>query len=542
MSRTKVLKFPPVQQLPDTGEYASLVSKVIEVKNGLVEDTAYRSVPQESDAFSSIPGYPLESKSIRVGRWYLSVMVTATDIYIIVPTANLSIRTAYTFPNRVSSPSVVFYDDVAYIGSEENDLVKIELHVVRERADLRDLNWNPQTVPTAPRMRSLTVSGPHLVAAYTRKSDESAFIPHRIMWSAANDPTSWSALTESSTTVGTNAGNYYFREISEIVNITSSNNDLLVFGRNFIVYGQIQAGVFRFRWTHLANIGLVAKYCFAKEQRNGYFLSIDGFYALSGGRELQSIGLNIINETVLDRINWAAIEQADCSVNRDMSAIIWSLPVDGSPINNLVVAYNYQTGNFSLLDLKIAKSVRYGAPDLVLTKSAQTPAHVRTFEEAGFNSIEELPFPPTSPVWSGDASEFGFVSSEPVDGRYQLKSLNGSSKLITEVLYSIVELDAGRKSSMESLQVAVEGTNYQDADDPTYIRFDISHGDDLRLLNRVPTLEADEGGFVRVARTNSRYHQVKMTANRYDKIKLLTMTYQSRASDKGAPISTQGTT
>ena len=532
-SKLKVKRYPVMQQLPDTGEYAAMVSKVIEAKNTIITDTAFESVSEPGRPFAQLPDYPLASKTERVGRWYPSIIATRSHIYINIPTALIQMQQLYVFPNTVEYPSIAFYDNVAYVSSESNKAVKIDLSVIRETVDPSHIDIATEIVEEIPYCRSLTNVGPYLVAGYTKKADESHFIPHRGMWSAANNPTDWDVVDSEGVSTGTRAGYYFFRAISEIVDLTKSASDLVVFGRTGIIYGQLGSGPLTFIWNTIANAGLVARNCFAVEGRDIYWLSVDGFYKLNGGRELLPIGLNIINETVLERINWAEIGRADCSVIPELSAIVWSLPVDGADYNNLVVLYNYQTGNFSLLDLNIARVIRYGAPPITLNAANPAIEGVRTAAQAGMPSIEDLPYPLDSPVWTGKASEFAFIESKASEAGYGLRALHGSQQLQAEIKYPISEFVDGYKSDMHSMQAVVEGTDYTDPDHPTQILFDISHGDDMRLANRIPTLEADEGGFVRIASTNSRYHQWTMKVKKFSKIKLLTATYVARAAEKG---------
>ena len=428
---------PAVKLADDLGDIQVQGQRTIELTNLVHRNASYEAMRSPSVSFSRVAEAPLAVRTAVINEWAVSCVITPNNIYLYIPTARtraeqsnfqVSVQGGIEFLAAVAVADVAFYQHTAYIATDRFPLLRIDLTDV-QGDNLQGLN--PLAVPVAgsPRAHILTAVDRFLVTGYNSRADEPGFNAGRIQWSAINNPLDWRLRTEEGTTTGMLSGDQYFQELQEVVAIGAQERNMVVFGRNAISLGTFIGGNLVYRFDTLADIGIVAKRAHATLAQTTYFLSSQGFFAIQG-TQLQPIGVNAVNDSVLSRINWAAIDGTQATVDENITSILWSLPVDDSAVNNLLVIYNYLEDTWSTADVSAAAFIRYAAPAV----SADSTA-ARNFDRL-FTSAEAVPFSFDSPVWAGQGgSQVGFISSA---ADHPFTALGGEEKLPAKVRYPLL--------------------------------------------------------------------------------------------------------
>ena len=504
---------------PDLGEYGA--GKTIKASNTIHQNFKYNSVPGAVQSFSHIPGYPIEAKTAVIGEWAATVIVTATAVFLYIPTgsaqwnravADVEFTNDFQWNNRVTHASVSFFNNVAYIVTDSNPMLRLDLNGL---IDSNAENFVPAVtmVEGAPRAHTSATVGQFLVLGATKDPmTEYDFNTPRVQWSAIGDPTDWRLRTEEGQETGNLPGAQTFSNLHGVISIAASERNMIVFGSNAIVLGTLIGRSFAFRFDTISpSIGIVGPYAQTTYGKDVFFLSQDGFKMLAGGGTVMHIGKNAIDETIRERINWTEAWNTHCVVNEQHSSIFWAIPVDGSSSNNMVVAFNYKDGVWSTLDLPVARSIFYGAPAI----APRGP-------DNHFDSVDDIPFSLNSPVWGGNGrTEWGFISSIPDPGteNYGFRALADSeNQLPTTIEFPIVQLNGGDEAFLEKVQVVLDPGS-----DSASLKVDVSAGCEPSRLSRVPFVEKDCDWFRFDKSIKGIYHQITVTAERYSAIRQLNM-------------------
>ena len=532
--KSQVANFPAGNLVADVGNLKpeQIAGSITLMAHNVLPGSADTYLPMRkvSSAFGFLPaedGYPLASRTIVVGEWSVSVAVTPQHLYVYVPTRQIGQRweiEAWTFQFTAHSADIAFYQDSCFICSDTNPLLRIDLSGVRGD-DLT--GWNPivETVAGAglrldpsggigappPNAHLLTTVNNFLFMANYREANEAEFNPRRLRWSAFNNPIDWKITAADRQLAGRQAGDAFFPE-TEIVDMIGVGRDLYVFGTDSIIYGSYTGGLLPFTFDKLTSIGVVAKGAAAVHDRTAYFMSHTGFWALQGNQSLVNIGEDRVNDYISERLNYEALDRMHTGIDTDISCIVWSVPVDGSPYNNLVVFYNYVKGTWTTADLNVAFAMNYAVPPLRIVPRDERDH--RTFDNF-FEHFVDLPFRPSSPVWSGTgASEFGWIDSRPTEvasvggemiSGYAFRSLNGDGQLPCTIEYPALELVPGSKCRLDSCQLLGD-----DVGDCTVI---ICSGDTPACTDSKRYYHADAGGYIRVADHNAQFWQITVRPN-----------------------------
>ena len=524
------LPLPAAPLKEDLGKVSVHSARTIELENCLHKSQSFVPLREAAPAFSFVPGRPIVSKTAIINEWSVTCVVTSTNIYLFIPThrqwnSQVSIERqdgseTTSFDNAVRFADITFYQHQVYIVSDSNDTLRIDLTSISGDS-LAVQQFYAVPVVEAPRARIIQTVDRFLVVGHTQRPTEAVPNPSRIRWSGINAPLEWTLRDEEATGTGSLTGDQWYADIQDVVGIAAQERDMIVFGKNNISLGKFTGDRFVFRFDTLSDIGIVSAQAHATLGSTTYFFSSQGFFSIASGAkgvELNPIGVNIINDSVLGRVNWHAIEQVVATVDETITCIVWSLPVDGSAANNLLVFYNYLEGTWSTADVPVAAFLRYAAPAVNIEGE-------RSFDNL-FGGLNNIPFGFHSQVWAGNyGSEIGFISSEETHDNgesgdltgFKFTALNGDEHLQATIKYPTFQFDREHRTQVEYVQLVSEGR----AQGILFHR----HGDRVSALQE-QSYALPPDGVIDLDASNSIYHQLELQLDSFQRIKALNVNFK----------------
>jgi len=213
----------------------------------------------------------------------------------------------------------------------------------------------------------LAVIRDFVVTGYTEES--SVEYPQRVKWSGINDSSTWtpSQATQSG-----------FQDIpgehGRLMGIVGSESFGIVFFERAIYRMEYIGTPLIFSFNKIGNIGCFAPRSIVTFGNTIYFLSQDGYYALTGGAELKPIGTGRVNNFFFQDFT-ADPETIYSAIDPNNSIVVWSYRGSGATgsagVNNKLLIYNYTVDKWA-------------------TGSGLSLYFINTASQEAFNTLESL--------------------------------------------------------------------------------------------------------------------------------------------------------
>jgi hypothetical protein len=241
---------------------------------------------------------------------------------------------------------------------------------------------------TAPRCRTLAIVNEFLMLGNVYDSIDGER-PGRIWWGPIADPRgTW---TPDQTTMCD------YQDLAQGVNVVRiiGGESAKIFMRTAVIHGVFVGSplVFQFETVEPAR-GCVGINALDIVGDTVYFLSSDGFYALTNGNSA-TIGLNKLDKYVLNRIMGEALSLSQCAVDYRNKVVWWAIPAVKTITNNdnllsTSVLYHYPSGKWGKVDKAFVSL--HG-----LSTKGYTLDELDEINEI----LEQLPFPLDSVMYKG---------------------------------------------------------------------------------------------------------------------------------------------
>lgn len=235
-----------------------------------------------------------------------------------------------------------------------------------------------------------------VVVANTNDAFDGA-VPYRVRWSGLEQPQSWDfSLTTQADFQDINGG-------SGIIQGIVGGEDVTIFMKNSIIKMTYFGTPTIWQFDEI----IQGKGCSVPEsiitvEGVTYFLSDDGFYAYNGSKNLTRIGEGKIDKYFLGYANTDQFRYMSVAADPVKKLIYWSYSskdaIDGTPDKLLV--FNYAIGEFSEADSEV---------DFICT-TVSLPWTIEQLDQ--FGTIENLPAPLDSAVWSGGNNQLTGMNAD----------------------------------------------------------------------------------------------------------------------------------
>ena len=213
----------------------------------------------------------------------------------------------------------------------------------------------------------LAVIRDFVVTAYTKESNVE--YPQRVKWSGINDSSTWTPSQATQSGFQDIPGDH-----GRLMGIVGSESFGIVFFERAIYRMEYVGTPLIFTFNKIGNIGCFAPRSIVTFGNTIYFLSQDGYYALTGGAELSPIGTAKINNFFF-RDFTANQEEIYSAIDPNNSIVVWSYRGSGATgsagVNNKLLIYNYAVNKWS-------------------TGSGLSLLFLNTASQEAFNTLESL--------------------------------------------------------------------------------------------------------------------------------------------------------
>jgi hypothetical protein len=327
------------------------------------------------------------------------------------------------------------------------------------------------------RARHIAVIRDHVFAGNTTDSSDGA-VPHRLRWSAFNDPTNW--------TIDPSTGADY-RDLNR------GAIQAIVGGEFGVVL--TTGSVFRVSWVGapvwfqldetLPGIGCIAPGSVAQLGDTVYFLSQSGFVAVQAGTGVQYIGAGRVDKFVREDILESNMHRISSAVDPRAGRIFWAYPGSGNTGGrpNRIICYDRIFDKWSVIEQDVE----------LLWRSSTQGATLEQLDS--FGTMDSLPASLDSPRWQG-----GAVQLSAFDTIFRSGSFDGSA-MSASIETKEAELHEGHRAHLDAFRVAVSGGS---------VTAQVGARNDLSdpvtwstPLNKLPS-----GRFTK--RSNARFHRVRV--------------------------------
>lgn len=313
-------------------------------------------------------------------------------------------------------------------------------------------------------------------------------VPHRVRWSALDDPTSFSvSATTQSDYQDLDPSNGY------ITGIISGEYGIIFQERAITRVTYVGSPtVFQFDTIETGR-GSRAEYSIIKVGSNIYFLGNDGFYIFDGARSIP-IGENKIDKFFLDNLDNDYLSRIYVCADIDKQVIYWAAPFSGNSGGNAnaLMCYNYSPNTttwWTYVD----------QVDLEFIYKSYSEGYTLDGLDAVNSSIDALPFSLDSRVWMGGASLLsGF------DSNHKQVNFTGTS------LNSLIEtgefqLTPGQRTNLFRVRPILDGS--------ATITLQIGTRNSLsESVTWTPDLSVDQIGEIQM-RENARYFRARLNTS-----------------------------
>jgi hypothetical protein len=336
---------------------------------------------------------------------------------------------------------------------------------------------------SAPKARYSANIRNFLVVANTFDSVD-GLVPHRVRWSALNDPTSWTvSATTQADYQDLNPDNGWIQQIIGgeygVIFQERAINRMSYVGSPVVwQFDEVETGK-----------GLVASGSAVKVGNYIFYLGIDGFYVFDGSRS-QSISENKISRYFWNDVDLTYLSRISSTVDYDKQIIYWLYPRNGNSIPNRILCFNYSTSatkRWTFLDVG----------SIEILKTSLTEGYTLEQLDTVSSSLDALPFSLDSRVWTGE----NYILSGFNTDHKQI-NFNGSTYLDAVIETQEGQLTDGGRTELKLLRPLIDGNG----------AVTLQVGTRNKLTDSVAwgsAIAANSIGECPV-RSNARYHRVRV--------------------------------
>lgn len=330
-------------------------------------------------------------------------------------------------------------------------------------------------------MRHLAAVGNFVVAGYTNDAVDGT-VPNRVRWSAFDDETDW---TVDPSTLSD------FRDLQaggQVQGIVGGEFGVVILEAS--TWRMSFAGaptVFQFDEV-LPGLGALSRGSIVTLAGTVYFMSEQGFVALSAGTGARFIGAGKIDETVRKDIDQAFLHRMYAGVDAKAGRVLWAYPgagnTNGRP--NRILVYDRTFDRWSFIEAEFEILWR-GASESIDLDTADTFAD--DLDVAGAPSLDSSIYKGGAPQLSAFDSSFesGFFTGDPMTAIIDTKE---------------AELNPGRQTHLNAFRSVIDGgSSMAQVAARNLLTDSVSFGASLtqRASGRFTT------------RSNGRYHRARFT-------------------------------
>lgn len=216
------------------------------------------------------------------------------------------------------------------------------------------------------------------------------YVPHRVRWSALDDPTSY---TISPTTQAD------FQDLNPtygwVKNVIGGEYGVIFQERAISRMTYVGSPViWQFDEVETGK-GLLSAYSAVKVGNIIFYLGLDGFYAFDGNQSIP-IGENKVNRTFFNDVDLSYLTRIYGTADFDRQVVYWAYPGSGNTngLCNKIIMYNYAPN--------ATKRWSYAEPgDLEFIYTSLSEGYTLDQLDA-FGTLDTLPFSLDSRVWTGE--------------------------------------------------------------------------------------------------------------------------------------------
>ena len=307
-------------------------------------------------------------------------------------------------------------------------------------------------------------------------------VPNRVRWSAFNDETDY---TVSATTLSD------FRDLQTggaVQGIVSGEFGVVVLERSTWRMSFVGAPVvFQFDEV-LPGLGALSRGGIVSLAGTVYFLSDQGFVALSGGTQATFIGAGKVDQFVRDDLDIAFLDRVYAVADARAGRVLWAYPGAGNTGGrpNKILVYDRTLDEWSLIEEQVEILWRSSAEAVTLDAADEFADDI---DAAGAPSLD-------SSIYKGGAPQFAAFDEEFKSGFF------AGSPMTAVIDTREAELNVGRMTHLDAFRPVVDGgtvtaqiaTRNRQSDSFTF-------GASLN--------QSSSGRFT--TRANARYHRARLT-------------------------------
>ena len=322
-----------------------------------------------------------------------------------------------------------------------------------------------------------------VVAGYTDDNTDGE-VPWRVRWCAFQDPTDWtvdpSTLADFEDLPQRKIQRIFGGEYGIIFQDESITRMTFVGAPLVFQFDEIVPG-----------LGLLAPGAAVRANDIIFFLSPRGFYALANGSQVQPIGLDKVDDFVLQDLDRSNLHRISAAADPENQRVFFCYPgtgsVDGVP--NKIVCFDYGRGRWSHID-QVCE----------LLWEASGAAVTLEGLDSIYPDIDAMPISMDSPTLiGGQRTLAGFFSD------YKSGFFNGAARTATIVTREYM-FDGDRRTRVGGFRPMVEG-------DAVSLTARIGTRSDIAQPVVWSELKTPRTGGRVVCRTNGRYHRIELNVS-----------------------------
>lgn len=282
--------------------------------------------------------------------------------------------------------------------------------------------------------RHITTIKDFVVAANTSDTTDGN-VPSRVRWSAFNDETDW---TVSASTLSD------FQDLQTAPVLRIFGGEFGVILQSASVWRMTFVGapvVFQFD-NVVPGIGTIASGAAAQDGDSVFFLSAKGFYELVNGTEARPIGVNKVDEFILNDLNQNFLFRISAVADPASNRVFWAYPgadsVNGRP--NRIVVYDRSLQRWALIEDEVE----------LLWQAAGTGFTLEGLDNIS-SSLDALTPSLDSSAWIGGAEGLGVF-----DDTFKSGFLTGDAMTAT-IESREAEFNPGGRTQLNAFRPHIEG-------------------------------------------------------------------------------------
>ncbi len=295
---------------------------------------------------------------------------------------------------------------------------------------------------TAPQARVIGVIGRFVVLGNTIDATNGV-VPHRLQWSAIDDPTDWPTPETADARTKQSGQQFMQAALGAVLAIEGEEQFGIVFQRSGISRVTYVGGDLVFQFDNIdATRGLLCPNAVATVGKRRFFPSSEGFF-VTDGVNVEPIGDGQVDQFFLGNLDAGFPERVYAAVDRAKKLIYYAFPGPGNTGGrpNMLLVFNYLEGRWTRCEQQLELLI----PGLTIATS------IDDFDDL-FDSVDDITPPLDSPFWSGGAAAlFGFDTSFKVG---TLAGTPGTARIEGQE----VELNPGLYTYVGGIKPLVTGT------------------------------------------------------------------------------------